>query len=400
MLRKGGNKRLMWIDEVEKLKYYKERIMQELTRMGVYPDTIAVQEQLDNYDAELAIFAHRYTVAGAEFDVNTFNQEFAAIAEDLRIIYRLVNELAIKRYEELKEYAETHLAELRAMAQKYNAKTKFEIDSTSLGETVFFQASGFDTTIDNTTAKITLGDIEVHKGAQLACIFDGEDIKQENVVFSLGGKNCSPYGLNHDMLKVPGEMSKNIYRYEVPEGEVINSSHVLNVENFTPSTENSYMIYGGKDMVAGRYDYYKKIEGTPLEFCGQGRISFWILDGSFINFNFSKAPKTSNFNGVSVTKLKKHHKIVMEYDKGFAFDFVTDGTIYATRSQGMITKGKLYYPNGDNVRDYYIEEYTANSKTKLSGSTVTISGLKSDSPLKINTIAIKETIALDNSEDA
>jgi hypothetical protein len=66
----------------------------------------------------------------------------------------------------------------------------------------------------------------------------------------------------------------------------------------------------------------------------------------------------------------------------------------------MITKGKLYYPNGDNVRDYYIEEYTANSKTKLSGSTVTISGLKSDSPLKINTIAIKETIALDNSEDA
>ena len=399
MLRKGGNERLMWIDAVEKLKYYKERIMQELTSMGVYPDAIAVQEQLEDYDAELSIFAHRYAVAGAEFDVDNFNKEFAAIAEDLRIIYKLVNELAIKRYEEVKEYAETHLAELRAMAQKYNVKTKFEIDSTSLGETVFFQASGFDTTIDNSTAKIALGNIEVHKGAQLACIFDAEDVKQENVVFTIGGNNCSPYELNHDLLKIPGEMTKNIYHYVVPEGEVINSAHALNVENFTPSTDNSYLIYGGHNMVAGRYDYHEKFEDTPLEFGGQGRVSFWVLDGTFINFTFSNAPKTSNFNGTSITKMKKHHKIVMEYDKGFSFDFVTDGTVYATRSQGIISDGKLYYPNGDNVRDYYIEEYTANSKVTFSDAVVTISGLKENKPLTINTIAVKETLTMDNLED-
>ena len=109
--------------------------------------------------------------------------------------------------------------------------------------------------------------------------------------------------------------------------------------------------------------------------------------------------KTSNFNGTSITKLKKHHKIVMEYDKGFSFDFVTDGTVYATRSQGIISDGKLYYPNGGNVRDYYIEEYTANSKVTFSDAVVTISGLKENKPLTINTIAVKETLTMDNLED-
>lgn len=380
-----------YIDEIEKINYYRERIMQELTRMGVYPDTITVNERLADFDAKWALFTHRHISVGDSFDAKAFNEEFQLIAEDLKILYRLVYQLAIKQYRELKDYVEGHLAELQAMGKKYEYKTKLEIDSTALGDTAFFQTSGFDVTMENTTARIALGPVEVSNGSKLACIFDGEDIKPEDVVFSFDGKNCSPYSLNRDFFTVPGAIKKNVYDYDVPEDETINSAHLMNPAGLTPDGRNKYIIYGGKDQIATNYHYYDKLEGTPITPPDAGRITFYVLNGSFIHFDFNKQPLSSNFNGTSLTNLGKHQKITMEYSEGFSFDFLTDGDVYATRGEGIVQDGKLYYPNGDDVRDFFIEEYLMTEKKRYENVSVTVSGLKENTPLVINTIAIKES---------
>ena len=44
-----------------------------------------------------------------------------------------------------------------------------------------------------------------------------------------------------------------------------------------------------------------------------------------------------------------HQKITFEYDAGMAFDFTTDGTVYAETQQGVIQNDTLYYPNNLDV---------------------------------------------------
>lgn len=46
--------------------------------------------------------------------------------------------MSVNEYENIKSYAETHLLELEDLARMYEYKTKEELDSTSLGNTVFF----------------------------------------------------------------------------------------------------------------------------------------------------------------------------------------------------------------------------------------------------------------------
>lgn len=388
-----------YIDAIEKINYYKERIMRELTRSGIYPDSIAVNERLADFDAELALFTHNYISAGESFDTAQFNEEFAMIVQDLKILYKLVYQLSVKNYQETKEYAESHVSELQNMAKRYQYKTKFEIDSTSLGTTVYFKSGGFDISLDNTTAKISLGSLEVNNGASLACIFNADDIRPENVVFSFDGKNCSPYDLNRDFFKVDGELGCKIHSYSVSEDEVINSAHVMNIKEFVPNAQNKYVIYAGSDQIQLQNGFAAKTDGTPMLFGTPGELNFYVLGGTFINFDFSKAPLSKNFNGTSIENLAKHHKITMEYEAGFALDFVTDGTIYATRKAGVVNKDRLYYPAGDSVYDFRIEEYLSTEKKKFKDVSVTISGLKEDIPLTVNTVAIKQLSVIEGAED-
>lgn len=379
-----------YIDEVEKLAYYKEQIMQQLTRVGVFPDMISVNERLADIDAKLSIYRHRQAYSGDEFDTKRFNKEFADIAEDLKIIYKLVYQLSVERYEKIKEFAETHVAEMQSMARKYQNKTRFEIDSTSLGSTIFFQANGFNLSYGNGTATINLGSIEAMKGSKLACIFDAENVAPENVVFSFDGKNCSPYDLNRDFFTVPGTVTNRFCEYTVPDGEMVNTAHIMNIKEFEPDADNKYVIYAGKNCIRDEYQFIEKQENTPITLSVPGEVEFYILGGTFINFDFSQQPLSKNFSGTSITNLKSVHKIIMEHGEGFTFNYVTDGTVYAKRAIGTMRDGKLYYPYGDGVSDFRIEEYYAEDKEQYSNVKVTVSGIKDDTPLTINNIAIKE----------
>lgn len=193
-----------------------------------------------------------------------------------------------------------------------------------------------------------------------------------------------------DFFEVPGEIEKKVYEYMVPESEVVNAAHIMNVPDFVPDVRNRYVIFGGKDQIATEFHYIDKTDGIPLTFSDSGRITFYVLNGSFINFDFNKQPLSQNFSGTSITNLNKCHKITMEYPVGFTIDFMTDGIIYATKAEGVINESKLYFPYGEEVRDFYIEEYLMEKKTRYDNVTITVNGLKEDIPFIINTVAIKE----------
>lgn len=389
----------MYRDAVLKIDFYKQQIMQELTRRGVYPDEITVQSRIDNIDNRLSVFRYMESSPGLSFDTEKFNTDMAYIWQDLHFLYKLVYELTVKEYVELKAYVDCHLAELEDMARKYRYKTELEIGSTSLGKTILYQASGYNTTYISDTAKVSLGSLTATKGSRLACIFDATGISAADVIFSFGGSNCSPYSYNKDFFRVPGEARSVTYNYSLLSDMIINSSFQLNIPNFTAKIDSQYIVFGGRDTVA-LYDnsknqsFIKKQQGSPCTVAKAGRIEFYIYGGSFINFDFSKQPLSKNFTGTNISNLKKRHKIIIECDSDLTFNFVTDGQVFAVREDGIIIDEKLYYPTAVQLHDFLIEEFLPGETVTYNDVNVTVVGIGAD-PIVINTIAIKELSSLE-----
>ena len=391
-----------YTDQIEKINYYKRTIIESLTKSGVFPNNIIVNNKIKDIDTALAIFQYINNRESEAFNTDKFNEDFKRIYDDLIILYKVAYQVCIKQFEEIKSYAETHLLELEELARAYEYKTKFEIDSTSLGKTIFFQANGFNIKQENGIARIYLGDIMVHNASKIACIFNADGVKDEQVVFTLNGNNCSPYSYNKDFFKVDGTLNIKTYNYNLPQDIQTNNLFEMLPDEFKLNYKAKYIIYGGKDMISTKLGisrrFYQKTMYNPIIVSGTGRIEFYIIDASFVSFDFSQQPLNTNFSGTKLDIVSKHQKIVIEYANTFSFDFSTDGMVYATKESGIIENDKLYYPNNDALESFFIEEYDDTNTTVYNNVVVTISDLLSKEPLKINTIAIKELSALDELE--
>ena len=113
--------------------------------------------------------------------------------------------------------------------------------------------------------------------------------------------------------------------------------------------------------MAGKEFYQKPIkkeESTFLELLDPiGEVSFYLVGGSYVSFDFIKKPLSQNFSGTEV-RADSSRKISFEYQGPFSFNYVTDGTIYATRHLGTVKSNSLFYPSVGNLRDFRIEEYS------------------------------------------
>lgn len=389
----------MYKDAILKIDFYKSQIMQELTKRGIYPDMVTVQSRIDDIDDRLSIFRHTQVTSRTDFDTEKFNIDLLYIWQDLYFLYKLVHELSVRDYVSLKSYVDCHMTELEDMAQAYSYRTQLEISSTSLGKTIFFQASGYNIAYKDNTAVVSLGPISVTKGSRLACVFESTNATISDVIFSFDGANCSPYSYNKDFFKVPGEAKTATYNYSLPADSAINSLFQLNIANFTPKADSQYVVFGGKDTIAvydasGSQTLIAKEQGSPCVVNTAGRIEFYVYGGSFINFDFSEQPLSKNFTDTTINNLKKRHKIIIECDSSFTFNFITDGQAYAVREDGIIKDSKLYYPNAVQLVDFLIEESLPGEKVTYSNVKVTVADVGTD-PVAINTIAIKELSSLE-----
>ena len=392
----------LYQDQIKKLAYYRARIIQEFARKGVYPDDSRISSRLNEIDTMLGVFQYMSIGNGDDFDTNKFNEDMVRILTDLQILYQLAYEISVKDYNELRIYCETHLSQLQNMANGYQYKTKFELDSTYLGNTIFFQSVGFDAVSSNGITTIKLGTIEAEAQSKLACIFDAEGVDVQNVIFTFKDKdgivsNCSPYEYNKDFFLVPGDLKVSSYTYETSGDKVTTPFICTPSELSIVNPDNKYLLFGGKGFVQTGYygkKYIEKLTGVPLTMSDSGIVRFFIIGGDYVNFEFSSTPRSKNFEGNSIANMSDHQEIVIEYGSDFSFDFVTNGTIYATRQQGMILSNDLYYPVPDQVTDILVEEYSVGDKVPYE-VTVTAGPFYNGEIPVINTIAIKQLSMLE-----
>lgn len=393
----------MFRDQKEKLTYYRARIVKDLIRKGIYPDDDTVKDLLEKIDDSLAILQYIPVREGDIFDAKKVNEDITRIYQDLVILYKLVYDISIKQYEELRVYCEAHLNELQGLADRYRYKTRLETSATYIGDTIFYQNSGYRLTRNNDIITIDIGEISAEQQSKLSMIFDCPDISQENVIFYLTDKTtgkvytCSPYDYNKDFFVVPGTLSKTTYTYNVQ--SKIRSAFVCTPEALAGkiSKDHKYKLYGAKGCISLGYlnkVFAEKLTGIPVEFSDSNVCTFWIVDGTYATFNFSETPTNKNFEGYEIKQLSEHHKIIIEHNAAMSFDFITDGTIYATHYDGRVQDNNLVYPALDRINDVFIEDYAVGDKNKYDVKIVVGPISNGEIPV-INCIAIKQLSSLE-----
>ena len=393
----------LYQDQIKKISYYRARIVKDLVRKGFFPNDKTIDEALNSINTMLGIFQYIQVSNGDQIDTKKINEDIVRIYQDLKILYELAYQITVKEYEELKVYCESKLVELQNMAEEYQYKTKFEMDSTYIGDTVFYQSNGYDITNDNGCITIKLGKISVEQQSKLTCVIDCDSLDQENIIFSFvddDGKayNCSPYDYNKDFFIVPGTLKCNTYTVDT-KNERISSSFICTPYDLQGqiSHDHKYKLYGGKGYVCLGYyskQYAEKLTNVPITIANGGICTFYILNGTYANFNFTTMPDNKNFEGVQITELNEHHKIIIEHRSTLSFDFITDGTIYATHQNGIVKNNELYYPISDQISDVLVKDYSVGDKIDLDVTITAGPYLRQGIPI-INSIAIKQLSSLE-----
>ena len=290
------------------------------------------------------------------------------------------------------------------MTDNYRYKTKFELDSTYLGNTIFFQSVGYDIKNENGIVKVNLGTVSAEAQSKLFCVFDCDSVSLRNVIFAFKNNsglvtNCSPYIYNRDYLTVDGTLKKNTYNVTL-NGEKVRTSFVCTPASLSGkvSHDNKYKLYGGKGFITKGYlakTYAAVIPSVPIEIGSDGGVvTFFIVNGTSAKFSFSEEPEHKNFSGNQIINMPYCQKIVVEHYKDIYFTFETDGTIFATCHDGSIVNGELIYPAADQVNDIMIEEYSVGEKQSY--SVTVIAGPFNDGNIPdIKVIAIKQMSMLE-----
>ena len=384
--------------EIEKIRYYKEQIANVLVRQGIHADEALLDKHLKAIDTSLAIFQYKDVQPKTSFDINKFNKDFSYIYADLEILYKLAYKYCIEEYEKVRLYAENHLLELEALSRKYEKQNKFETSTASIGDTLFFQASGFDMDTSNEITKILLDTIKAAPQSKIACMIDADNIDDSQIIFNIGGQTCLPYSLNHDYINVPGERKTKTYDYTVKDNINSLDMRAMNIESFSPNSTNTYSIFAGNNMVLNTSNNIintVQISDNNLVTCyaqnnSTGKIYFYIKDGTYAKFDFAYKPLYTNFSDTYQSKIKNIEYIEIEYNNVFSFSIVTDGKIYADNKTGIIKENVLYYPSVlPNVTKYHIVEYSDEKSVSLEASVI-ITGQEAGKSPSINMIALKQ----------
>ena len=383
-------------DILLKTSFYKEQILKEMIKKGLPPDDKLVDEKVRNIDKFLALFDHEKIKPGTDFDVKKFNEELKLIQQDLLFLYRLMYELAIEEYTYTKAYVDSHLKELEGLARRYKLRSQIEMESTFLGETIFFQASGFNMFNKDNETYIDLGTISVREGSRVAWLFDANNVQAQNAVMGLkNGDEITYIGAHNyisDTFQVPGSPEIKDYFFNLDEDQIVNKEFEISAEGLEPSNNKQYIIFGGLDQMlvkSGNREIPVSKDSNDVFYTEEtGIIEFYIYNGTYANFSFSKQPTSKNFNGITIENLKRHHKVAMRIEDGIGFTVTTNGRIYAAREVGVIRDDKLYYPKKTDIRDFFIEENTPGNLIEYNAF---LRVVNDDIDLAdINSVAIKE----------
>lgn len=392
----------MYKDIELKTRYHKERIIQSFIKNGIYPDNKLIQIKLENIETRLSIFKNPNFKEGTYINANILNNAILEIYNDLRILYELLYEVTVKKYNNLSYYIESHMRELDATTEMYIKKANLESISTVISTPILFKHNNFIIDKTELSSIIQLGKADIKDNSSVICIADTNNIDHKNIAFKfINGEtilNCNSYSNNHEMITFPGESNINEYLININSSQNING--LLELPATASNVEGSkFITMAGKDKIL-----YKKanedgdiIEERPivinsLNFDSHSYIDFYVVGGNNISFRFNKKPLATNFNVINnnIKNLNYIEHFFIECDQGFSFDFELDkGAIYAIKENTIIKNNSFYYSGIIPINDFMLIHYLPNeSKEYVIEMHVANADITVDN---INSIMIKKT---------
>lgn len=387
----------MYEEELLKINTHKELITNSLLRQGSYPNKKYVNSLLTEIDTRLAILDYIKVQSGDTLDVEKLNNDLQRVKKDFEILYAIVNEIARTKYIELESKINAYLLSLEENVKRAEKETEFQLETTSLGgNTIYFTDQMPIHTKSNTTVTLELGNIFCNVKSKLMCYIYGAGFRQEDVSFQIGDSTVSPYIVNREYIKVDGDLTTHIYNVNIDNDINISSSYVL-LESGA-NTKYNYNVYGGKNNITALglngkilIPYTQEVEIWSNDL--NTDFSFFITNGTYINFDFSATPITQNFEGYEIIGLEKDNfkKISFTMPIGSCFKFKTDCTVYAEQESVSVTDEKLYLTSIPKARDFTIYEQSSIETKEFQDIKVTIRNVDYEF-FYLNSIAIKEVL--------
>lgn len=355
-------------DVLLKKDYYKERIIKRLATYGEIISDKSIQEKIDDIDLYMAIFKHQKVKSKDLLDTKKLNESFSSIRNDLVILYKLIENLQTVRYEETKEFIETHLKEAEKEMNAYVNRINLEVASSKLGKNIFFSEGPFEWFTKDNFSYVSLGDVELEEGSTIAAIINGDSVNSDNVLIGYEREErinyIVPYNYEQDTHKIQGEKEFKEYYFKQDDGIINSSSLAIEAEGLSASNDFEYITHAGEGLIQGD-TVIRRSDNQSFYVKANEDITFYIKGGTYAEFAFTDLPDYKSFSGLSIYEMKESQQVRISHSKSFAFDIATDGKVFAEREYCRVEKDKVIYPKSTECNDFLVTEHREGKKVKV-----------------------------------
>ena len=353
----------LYLDEIEKIKYYRERITDRLLKQGIAADKERVSKQLSTIDTKIALFSQSFIRSGSQFDTEKFNEQKQDIYRDLLILYKILYYLANERVEKTRARIRYGLDDLRIRVKEF----QHIVDTQTLsiyGNTIFRQANNFKQEYKDGQIIIDLGPITVPSGSYLAPMIIADEINLEDAVFIFTDADgnelrTAPYNYTKTYTKVLGNYRLDTYSYDFADKSF--GKELISIGKELVPTDQ-YNLFLNKDKIkvfnldTNKTSYIDKTPEIYYKANGLEEISFYVYGASLIQLPVMGTLEYANIKDNELTSPAQRQKIVLR-GQNFSFDIRTDGIVYADKAEAIQHKNQLSVVHGyENITDYMVED--------------------------------------------
>lgn len=383
----------MKADELAKLEHYKKEIMKDFILKATFPSIETLNSKLDALNLSESYYKTVPVSDGELFNTKVFNEQSKALSEDLTLLYTIAKEMTQTRLNYLSQFAETSLTDLESKVSFYLNKSKLEVQSSDLGKTVYYNEAPFTGECVGEYFHINCDNIELTNGSTVHLLLEGNDIDYARLALYNGSETfyVTPYGLNKQSFKVPGEAKIN--EIQVTSSAAPKSYETVLIPYSDVKEDCEYVILTGKDNIATKVSNKANYSNYKQHICyEQTMIDFYVKDASSIQIRVSNTPLNTNYDfSQEVIKLEKGIKhFYLEMPAKSAVEiFLESGSIYAQKAKGVIRSNLLYFAHTTPFKDFLVLEKTRFNQTTFKA---TLEVKSASQNIEIENIMIKEMI--------
>ena len=388
-------------DMLEKAQFYKKQVIQSYIKQGYYPSDEEIQAALSDIDTRSALLETYLSAKGSLFNTKEINYMFECIFKDLEILYKVLEDILTQEYNKLKLDVEAQVVELEQKVYSLKRRMNEEINSTTLGKTILFQANNWKSETNDNITTVSLGKMDLINGSEIALFANIKNIEADSVYFKLESENDTlyalPYNYNNDVYTIPGKIGVNKFELDLNDRLLVNGNIEIYLDNI--DYRNDYKVLGGHNYMKVTYKkdnsvYYESLStmNKSFEALNDCYIEFYMIDDTFIRYDFNMAPNHTNFalNDGSIVSDKMITKVFIDAPAGFVCRFnIEKGDIWATCTDGLIQSNNTILYSGDySIRTFMVLELVKSEITNYKISLI----LKSDERIidYIDCVYIKE----------